>query len=57
MAKQTAKHAASRLDIHQKVTDTISAAIEAGQGDGEWTMPWHRPGTSFTIVYAAFGLL
>jgi antirestriction protein ArdC len=37
----------SRLDIHETVTDKIIAAIEAGAG--EWTMPWHRPGTSFSI--------
>lgn len=34
------------LDIHQTVTDQIVAAIESGVG--EWSMPWHRSGsTSF----------
>ena len=37
----------SRLDIHEMVTNKIIAAIEAGAG--EWKMPWHRPGTSFSI--------
>ena len=37
----------SRLDIHQAVTDKIIKAIEAGVI--EWQMPWHRPGTSFSI--------
>lgn len=37
----------SRLDIHQTVTDKIVKAIEAGVA--EWQMPWHRPGTSFSI--------
>ena len=37
----------TRLDIHAAVTDKIIAAIEAGAG--EWKMPWHRPGTSFSI--------
>ena len=30
------------IDIHQQVTDSIIAAIEAGAG--EWQMPWHRKG-------------
>ncbi len=37
----------SRLDIHETVTNKIIAAIEAGAG--EWKMPWHRLGTSFSI--------
>ena len=37
----------SRFDIHQTVTDKIVKAIEAGVS--EWQMPWHRPGTSFSI--------
>ena len=37
----------SRLDIHQTVTDKIVKAIEAGVA--EWQMPWHRPGTSFSV--------
>ena len=39
--------AQTRLDIHQTITDKIIAAIE--RGVGEWKMPWHRPGTHFTI--------
>ena len=31
--------AAGRADIHQRITDQIAAAIEAGAG--EWRMPWH----------------
>lgn len=37
----------SRRDIHQTVTDKIVKAIEAGVA--QWQMPWHRPGTSFSI--------
>lgn len=37
----------SRIDIHETVTTKIIAAIAAGAG--EWKMPWHRPGTSFSI--------
>ncbi len=37
----------TRLDIHAAVTEKIIAAIEAGVE--EWKMPWHRPGTSFSI--------
>ena len=36
-----------RLDIHATITNKIIAAIEAGVD--EWQMPWHRPGTNFTI--------
>ena len=43
----------SRLDIHQIVTDKIVKAIEAGVA--EWQMPWHRPGTSFSIPEPSFG--
>jgi antirestriction protein ArdC len=39
--------APTRLDIHQTITEKIIAAIE--RGVGEWKMPWHRPGTHFTI--------
>ena len=42
MARTTA-----RIDIHDRVTQSIIAAIEAGVDD--WTMPWHRPGTSFAV--------
>lgn len=38
---------APRIDIHETVTAKIVAAIEAGAGAFE--MPWHRPGTSFTV--------
>lgn len=31
---------ATRADIHQRVTDHIVAAIEAGAGC--WKMPWHN---------------
>ncbi len=34
-------------DLHQTLTDKIVAAIEAGAG--EWQMPWHRPGTAFSL--------
>lgn len=33
--------------IHEQITAKIVSAIEAGAG--EWSMPWHRPGTSFAI--------
>lgn len=36
-----------RTDLHQSITDKIIAAIEAGAGD--WQMPWHRPGTAFSV--------
>jgi antirestriction protein ArdC len=36
-----------RLDVHEAITAKIVAAIEAGAG--EFQMPWHRPGISFTI--------
>jgi antirestriction protein ArdC len=39
--------AQTRLDIHQAIANKIIAAIE--RGVGEWKMPWHRPGTHFTI--------
>ena len=32
----------NRMDIHQAVTDTIVAQLEAGAG--ECKLPWHRPG-------------
>lgn len=42
------KHdSSSRIDIHDAITGKIIAAIEAGAGD--FQMPWHRPGVSFTI--------
>jgi antirestriction protein ArdC len=31
-----------RIDVYQRVTDQIIAAIEAGAGD--WRMPWHATG-------------
>lgn len=31
-----------RTNVHEQVTNTIIAAIEAGAGD--WQMPWHRSG-------------
>jgi len=34
-------------DLYETVTAKIIAAMEAGAGD--WEMPWHRPGTSFTL--------
>ncbi len=37
----------SHPDLHQTITDKIVAAIEAGAGP--WTMPWHRPGTAFSV--------
>ena len=37
----------SRFDIHETITRKIITAIEAGVD--EWKMPWHRPGTSFSI--------
>lgn len=37
----------THLDLHQAITDKIIRAIE--QGAGEWQMPWHRPGTAFSI--------
>ena len=43
------KDAKSRFDIHQAVTDKIIKAIEAGAAGDQWTMPWHRPGTSFAL--------
>jgi antirestriction protein ArdC len=36
-----------RLDVHQAITDKIVREIESGAGD--FKMPWHRPGLSFTI--------
>jgi antirestriction protein ArdC len=36
------KRRANRFDVHEAVTNTIIAAIEAGAG--EWKMPWHRSG-------------
>ena len=39
--------AQTRPDIHQTITNKIVAAVE--RGVGAWTMPWHRPGTHFTI--------
>ena len=38
---------ATRLDVHQHVTDQIIAAIEAGTGS--WEMPWHRPGAQLQL--------
>jgi len=38
---------ATRLDVHQHVTDQIIAAIE--KGAGSWEMPWHRPGTALQL--------
>ena len=39
--------ARTRMDVHEAITAKIVAEIEAGAG--EFTMPWHRPGVSFTI--------
>lgn len=39
---RSAKANHDRHDVHQQVTDTIIAAIEAGAGT--WQMPWHRTG-------------
>ncbi len=36
-----------RVDVHDAITQKIVAAIEAGAGTFE--MPWHRPGTAFTL--------
>jgi len=38
---------ATRLDVHQHVTDQIIAAIE--KGAVSWEMPWHRPGTALQL--------
>ncbi|HEV2122091.1 MAG TPA: ArdC family protein [Chloroflexota bacterium] len=37
----------SRIDIHQHVTDTIVAAIEAGAGEAE--LPWNRAGVATSM--------
>ena len=36
-----------KIDVHEAITTKIVAAIEAGAG--EFQMPWHRPGVSFSI--------
>ncbi len=36
-----------KVDVHEAITQKIVAAIEAGAGTFE--MPWHRPGTAFTL--------
>lgn len=46
-ARKPEPHATPHRDLHQTLTDKIIAAIEAGAGD--WQMPWHRPGTAFSI--------
>ncbi|RTL63055.1 MAG: DUF1738 domain-containing protein, partial [Hyphomicrobiales bacterium] len=40
-----------RLDVHEAITAKIIAAIESNAGGelGTFQMPWHRPGTSFSI--------
>ena len=38
------KDSKDRLDVHQSITNSIVAAIEAGAGDA--TLPWHRTGAS-----------
>ena len=43
---RTCKYA-KKQDIHQQVTDTIIASIEAGAG--KWQMPWHRSGEGLSI--------
>jgi len=40
--RRSRKKPTQRKDIHQQVTDSIIAAIEAGAGT--WQMPWHRSG-------------
>lgn len=45
--KRSPSDARTRIDVHEAVTAKIVAAIEAGAG--EFQMPWHRPGISFTI--------
>lgn len=44
VASETRKE---RLDVHEAITAKIVSAIEAGAG--EFQMPWHRPGVSFTL--------
>jgi len=41
------KHTYTKVDVHESITSKIVAAIEAGAG--EFEMPWHRPGVSFTV--------
>ena len=41
-----------RRDVHQRITDQIIAAIEAGAGPAE--MPWHRSGVTTTCPTNAF---
>ncbi len=36
----TCRHSTSKGDVHQRVTDSIVAAIERGAGD--WSFPWSR---------------
>jgi antirestriction protein ArdC len=38
------KDSKDRLDVHQSITNSIVAAIEAGAGDAR--LPWHRTGAS-----------
>ncbi len=49
MRKSSGRDPESRpgRDLHGEITDKIVAAIEAGAG--EWVMPWHRPGTVFSV--------
>ncbi|KQP33858.1 antirestriction protein ArdC [Methylobacterium sp. Leaf104] len=35
----------AQFDVHQAVTDTIIATLEAGEA-GDWQCPWHRKGGS-----------
>jgi antirestriction protein ArdC len=38
----TQENTAQKLDVYQKVTDSIINAVE--QGTGNWRMPWHTSG-------------
>jgi antirestriction protein ArdC len=38
------KDSKDRLDVHQSITNSIVAAIEAGAGNA--SLPWHRTGAS-----------
>src|SRR5665213_2413564 len=36
----------NRIDIYTEVTETIIRAIEEGQANGKWEMPWHSFSTT-----------
>jgi antirestriction protein ArdC len=38
----------AQFDVHQTVTDSIIATLEAGTA-GQWTCPWHRKGGSLPV--------